>query len=61
MQTEIVTAVAVWAVCLARGIIPEGGIVGIPNANCKPKSHLCHAKRLNRSGRQESGWKELWE
>ena len=32
MQTEIVTALAVWAVCLARGIIPEGGIVGIPHA-----------------------------
>ena len=32
MQTEIVTAVAVGAVYLARSIITEGGIVGIPHA-----------------------------
>ena len=40
MQTEIVTAVAVWAVRLARGIIPEGGIVGIPHAGLQAERPL---------------------
>ena len=40
MQTEIVTAVAVWAVCPARGIIPEGGIVGLPHAGLQAEEPL---------------------
>ena len=40
MQTEILTAVAVWAVCLARGIILEGGIVGIPHAGLQAEKPL---------------------
>ena len=37
-------------------IFPEGCIMARPQPGLRPRSHLCHPKRRNLSGRQEEEW-----